>query len=447
MNTKIKGIKFSKISIFLVILAAVFTVFVFICTLKTGREYETIVSIGRDNSECNKSIYAFLNSVNKLSTYTSHFIINNDVSQMALYFAELEQTKSRENNLEILELTHNNDYPDVSLRKAYDQSNKVCEYEIYNMRLVCDAINLPPDEMPSRVREVTLSAEDSLLSNEEKLKKAEDNFFSDEYMMQKDLIDFFANTALTYLVRGYISSQQTSAQNIHTNLFWQFLLIICLFFLSLLLNILLNSLILIPLLQNFEAIKKGFKMKVKGAYEIRYIANVYNFLCTKNEIVTSDLKHKAEHDPLTGLINRNGFNQIKEILQTSAEEIAYLLIDIDYFKTINDQYGHITGDKVLKKVADILTIQFRTTDYIARIGGDEFVVIMTKFGSTPETIIKRKIDEINNQLKNPSDDLPSISISVGVSFSDCGYQGNLLEKADAALYKVKKNGRSDCSFS
>ena len=95
-------------------------------------------------------------------------------------------------------------------------------------------------------------------------------------------------------------------------------------------------------------------MKSFGAYEIRYIADVYNSLFEKNAIVASDLKHKAEHDPLTGLINRNGFDKIKSVLIDTNEEIAYLLIDIDFFKKINDENGHVIGDKVLKKIADLL---------------------------------------------------------------------------------------------
>ena len=130
----------------------------------------------------------------------------------------------------------------------------------------------------------------------------------------------------------------------------------------------------------------------------------------------------------------------------TAEPVAYLIIDIDLFKSINDKYGHPIGDAVLKKIAAILSEQFRNTDYVARIGGDEFAVIMTKFGDTPEMVIQRKIETINKMLQNVGDGLPGVSLSVGVAFSTIGYNQSLETQADKALYHVKQGGRCNCSF-
>ena len=179
---------------------------------------------------------------------------------------------------------------------------------------------------------------------------------------------------------------------------------------------------------------------------VSIIAKSYNALREKDEIKASVLKHKAEHDPLTGLINREAFAQIKEVLSDTAEPVAYLIIDIDYFKSINDKYGHPVGDAVLKRIAAILSEQFRNTDYVARIGGDEFAVIMTKFGDTPEIVIQRKIETINKMLQNIVDGLPCVSLSVGVAISSMGYNQTLETQADKALYNVKQGGRCNCSF-
>ena len=187
-------------------------------------------------------------------------------------------------------------------------------------------------------------------------------------------------------------------------------------------------------------------MKLRGSYEVKYIASAYNALCDKNAVTASILKHKAEHDPLTGLINRNAFDQIKEALADSGEPIAYLIIDIDLFKQINDKYGHLIGDDVLKKIASLLMEQFRATDYVARIGGDEFAVIMTKFGLHPTEIIQRKISELNNRLQTVEEGMPPVSLSVGVAFSDEGYVSEIEANADKALYNVKRGGRCNCSF-
>jgi diguanylate cyclase (GGDEF)-like protein len=187
-------------------------------------------------------------------------------------------------------------------------------------------------------------------------------------------------------------------------------------------------------------------MHVIGSYEMRLIAKSYNALREKDEIKASVLKHKAEHDPLTGLINREAFAQIKEVLCDTAEPVAYLIIDIDFFKAVNDKYGHPVGDQVLRKIAAILSEQFRNTDYVARIGGDEFAVIMTKFGDTPEMVIQRKIETINKMLQNVGDGLPGVSLSVGVTISTLGYNQILESQADKALYHVKQGGRCNCSF-
>ena len=314
------------------------------------------------------------------------------------------------------------------------------------MKLVCAGLSLDDELIPAVISTITLSEEDLKLSNQEKIAKARNLYFSDSYLLQKDKIYFFANSALRSLVNENIDLQKNSEKIIHKNIIFQFVNIFILFCISVILTIVSNFMILVPLLKNVEALKKEEKMKSSGAYEIRYIADVYNSLFEKNAIVASDLKHKAEHDPLTGLINRNGFDKIKSVLIDTNEEIAYLLIDIDFFKKINDENGHVIGDKVLKKIADLLSVQFRTTDYVARIGGDEFAVIMTKIGTIPEQVIQRKIDEINKTLQTIEDGLPPVSLSVGVSFSKNGFNPEMIENADKALYKVKKGGRCNCSF-
>ena len=180
--------------------------------------------------------------------------------------------------------------------------------------------------------------------------------------------------------------------------------------------------------------------------KLRKLINSYNKLCHSNTEKANVLRQKAEHDFLTGLINRHAFDEIKDVLRSFNEPVAYLLIDVDFFKNINDVYGHQTGDLVLKKISKMLTIQFRKSDYVARVGGDEFAVIMTKFGDNGTETIKNKIDNMNQCLQTIDDGLPSISLSVGVAFSQEGYIDELVEQADSALYKVKKGGRCNCSF-
>ena len=158
------------------------------------------------------------------------------------------------------------------------------------------------------------------------------------------------------------------------------------------------------------------------------------------------LRNKAEKDALTGLLNRGAFDSLRAGLQANACALALLLIDVDKFKNINDTYGHDVGDKVLKKVTNVLNMHFRSNDFIARIGGDEFSVIMMDIKNISKDTIEGKIMDMNRVLKSGTDGLPKITLSVGVAFSEIGFHKELYNMADMALYKVKENGRCGCAF-
>ena len=127
------------------------------------------------------------------------------------------------------------------------------------------------------------------------------------------------------------------------------------------------------------------------------------------------------------------------------EHMALILIDVDYFKSINDNYGHAVGDRVLKRVADMMRRSFRSVDILCRIGGDEFAVVMTRVNSSMRQLVLNKINQINDVLQHPKDDLPPVSLSVGVAFSDReNPKGDIFKDADDALYRVKEGGRKGC---
>ena len=88
------------------------------------------------------------------------------------------------------------------------------------------------------------------------------------------------------------------------------------------------------------------------------------------------MKHQAEHDPLTELLNRRSFDKILKLYEEDESSFALILADVDTFKSINDTCGHAAGDRILKKVAALLQSMFRSVDYVCRIGGDEFAIIM-----------------------------------------------------------------------
>ena len=314
------------------------------------------------------------------------------------------------------------------------------------MALVYNVMNIPSSIIPAEIAEMKILPDDVFLSPEQKLAKAQDLLFDLNYQDSKNRITNYTTTALDYLLTSHLSQQGEDTKKFYYLLMIQILTVIALFASGWILFFATNILILKPIDYDIKSISQEKKMHVVGSYEMRLIAKSYNALREKDEIKASVLKHKAEHDPLTGLINREAFGQIKEVLCDTAEPVAYLIIDIDFFKSVNDKYGHLAGDNVLRKISAILSEQFRNTDYVARIGGDEFAVIMTKFGETPEMVIQRKIETINKMLQNVGDGLPGVSLSVGVAISNMGYIQNLESQADKALYRVKQGGRCNCSF-
>lgn len=158
------------------------------------------------------------------------------------------------------------------------------------------------------------------------------------------------------------------------------------------------------------------------------------------------LKTKAELDLMTGLYNKVTTETLCEaILNTSPEKNhAFFIFDIDNFKTVNDTEGHQAGDQTIKIIANLIGSQFRESDIVGRIGGDEFVVLMT--GVVSKDIARRKAQDIVRIMKyKPNLTLPAnVSMSVGLCFTE-GKEINyktLFQRADESLYHSKKDGKA-----
>lgn len=160
------------------------------------------------------------------------------------------------------------------------------------------------------------------------------------------------------------------------------------------------------------------------------------------------LLEKSQKDSLTGIFNRcTCEEEIKSYLKNNEGSVsgALMIIDLDYFKSINDCFGHKKGDDVLKDLALTLKMIFRQTDVIGRWGGDEFIVFMKntrdrKIVSEKASILCRIMDKT---VEFQEDVLP-ISVSVGIAMiNDDEIFSDLFQKADEALYEVKKNGKNN----
>ena len=164
----------------------------------------------------------------------------------------------------------------------------------------------------------------------------------------------------------------------------------------------------------------------------------------ENPFIESLYRHLEEssRDPLTGLYNRKAGESLINQALNSGGEYIFLLMDIDNFKAVNDVYGHLKGDIMLKYVADKIRKSFRDTDVIFRLGGDEFVVFI--YPCKNRQAIEQKLEKIIEDYgKNIREDFPHISsaLSWGGVFSGKKRSfTELYQKADKIMYQVKHRG-------
>jgi len=154
----------------------------------------------------------------------------------------------------------------------------------------------------------------------------------------------------------------------------------------------------------------------------------------------------AATDPLTGLPNRRYFDEFSSLLATrrrSGDAVAVLMIDIDKFKGLNDTYGHPTGDQVLRSVAGAITAAVRDQDVPARIGGEEFAVLLRNPGPDVAAEIGERVRQAVRELDLSSVGVPGVSVSVGVANASSAEESiqAILDRADHALLRAKRAGR------
>lgn len=158
------------------------------------------------------------------------------------------------------------------------------------------------------------------------------------------------------------------------------------------------------------------------------------------------LEYLVDHDFLTGLLNRRHFEQelTKEVDRCAryCTPGAVLLIDLDNFKQINDSFGHRTGDDVLKGVAGILRQRLRQTDTIARVGGDEFAVLLTQTDADQVMVVAEEVVRaVGREVAVLGDQSIRLTASVGVAMFDGLTDVEVMACADLAMYEAKETGR------
>ncbi|MDH5445436.1 MAG: GGDEF domain-containing protein [Gammaproteobacteria bacterium] len=176
-----------------------------------------------------------------------------------------------------------------------------------------------------------------------------------------------------------------------------------------------------------------------------------------NNTATEKIKHLALHDPLTQLANRRLFEEhlTKRLARFERNGLygALLLVDMDGFKTINDNYGHQIGDMILVEIANRLRNSVRDEDITARLGGDEFVVLLGELHAELEEAQAEAgeiANRIRNEMKKPVqlEEVYHLGASIGIRLLDekDTTVERMVREADVAMYQAKKNGKGQVCF-
>lgn len=189
--------------------------------------------------------------------------------------------------------------------------------------------------------------------------------------------------------------------------------------------------------KNIEDIISGFPVPEENKLDV----------IKKINFMYSHTRYLSLTDGLTGLYNRRHFDNTveREFLRARRynNPLSVVIIDIDYFKKINDTYGHLCGDYVLKEVAYLILDNFRKTDIVFRYGGEEFAVILTE---TPSENVFIPLERIRKSIENHQfcyeNCVIKVTVSAGAASNDCETVNNIIKSADEALYEAKLSGRN-----
>ena len=182
--------------------------------------------------------------------------------------------------------------------------------------------------------------------------------------------------------------------------------------------------------------------------EPKYFVSVIEDISSRKKM-EQELIDRATHDSLTGLSNRTELNKAleQEISRATrySRPFSLLMLDIDRFKLVNDNYGHQAGDKVLVELAKILDLETRTADIVGRFGGEEFLLILPELDHEQSLLLAERIRRaVESHTIRNQDRAIHVTVSIGVaSYPEHGDEAEKLVRAsDNAMYQAKSDGRN-----
>lgn len=442
-----KGIPLQTVIIVMLTISAVISCVLLYFMYRTSVSYNRMSKATQNYMDCQDAASDLREGSDFLTNQVRSFVITGDLEHAVLYYNEALVTRSRDKAVDRVREYLVDERALNQLNTALQISDQLMETDGYAMRLMVAGLSDDITRYPAALQQIQLTAEDKALSPLLQQEKARRMVFENTYESVKEEIITRINQGTDVLMSTMLGEQANSSERLLHVLHAQQVLIGGLMLSLLLVAVVIFSTVINPLRRQINGISQDQLLSEEGSSELQYLARTYNAMYTQNQRTAEKLNYEATHDGLTGLYNRAAYESLRREAAETNAKIALVLVDVDYFKSINDKYGHDMGDRVLRSVADKLQSSFRGEDMVCRIGGDEFSVIMNNADSGLSELVRSKMHRVAEKLAHPLDDTPAVTLSVGVAFTDQQNENrDLFKCADLALYQIKEGGRNGIGF-
>lgn len=444
IEIKGKGIKLHVLSSILIVIGALIMIASIFAIKNIYDKYDATREDYQNTGIKLDAAISFRDATDYLTYQSREYVVKGDIQSVVNYFDEKTTAQSRETSVDMIGKDAELEIENNLLSDAMVKSEALVEYEIHAMKLMAEAKGVDCSAIAEELSAYKIPENESVLTADEKQKQAIELLFGNDYQNLKERVNWDIENATILIEEESGAKFRENEDGLIIILNTATLLIFLLFILLVLIFIFNVLLVVKPSDKFIKALDEKEKLPEIGSYEFRKFARRYNNIYRSDKKNKELLKEQGEIDELTGTLKVGTLELVKHNLSQHKEPLGIMLVDIDNFRSIKESKGYDVADKVVKKVANLFSSSFKSSDYIIRTSQDEFEMFLLRMQKSDEQMLIDRINTINEKLKEESDDVPAVSVSVGVSFSDDGYNIEAERMADKALNYVKENGRGYC---
>ena len=442
MEKNKKGIRISLVTIIMSAFVIIMCGIMLYSNILLSGQFNALVTSDQEYKQCQYKAKQMQESVNTLDNCLQQLVQSGNVTYIQNYVAEVESQR-RENLVKDIDATTEEKY----LKKAADASIALKNTDYNIIKLVVKGKDITDSVVPEEINQMALSTQEQSMKSEQLIALARSILYSNDYQNKKTRINSDINEYLNRVLNRENAKLEANEKDLKMGIVRQQAFCIVLIVGMVFIAFMLYKLVITVLRHYVRQIISTKTLKPEGVYELRYLADAYNEKFEKIEQKEQTLIRRADYDSLTNIYNRGAFeglvnDKLKEINDNTS---AFVLLDVDNFKVINDTFGHEMGDKILSLISFTLQESFGENDILGRIGGDEFGVFIPSIPEEDLSYVKERVENINRQMSSPNASFPAITFSVGISLN---FQGDTFKdaygRADDALFYVKSHGRCGC---